>query len=230
MLMLCVSSGDCGAGVQCGEYLFDLRNTSLQAWMAGDYLLSSTGLGNSAIDGFYFDDDWSSNGPSEEDRNAVNATGLSKADVADMVTAWNVTSTSMYASVIANGGFVWQTFYGGGAPQSAPGRSQTDPQADCASWIRGNCGPDAPFLSSSAALFFGFTRVQHSKPFPLPAFEQDLATFLLVRGPYAWLGCARCPVLTCARLTQVHPVLSLLLLCAGTVGLVATGTTRSQMR
>ncbi len=23
---------------------------------------------------------------------------------------------------------------------------------------------------------------------PLPAFNQDLATFLLIRGPYAWLG------------------------------------------
>lgn len=51
--------GDCGEGIECGEYLFDLRNTSVQAWLAGEYLLGPTGLGSPAITGFYFDDDWS---------------------------------------------------------------------------------------------------------------------------------------------------------------------------
>merc|ERR1712050_582171 len=40
---------------------------------------------------------------------------------------------------------------------------------------------------------FGFTRATHDDPLfaqnlTLPYFRQDLATFLLVRGPYAWLG------------------------------------------
>ena len=42
------------------------------------------------------------------------------------------------------------------------------------------------------ALFFGFTRVEHRQPLVspgvLPAYMQDLASFMLVRGPYAWLG------------------------------------------
>ena len=43
-------------------------------------------------------------------------------------------------------------------------------------------------------MFYGYTQVTeepHTPFFPngsLPAFEQDLATFLLARGPYAWLG------------------------------------------
>ena len=46
--------GDCGAGIECGEYLYDLRNASLRAWLASDYLLGPTGLGSPAIHGFYF--------------------------------------------------------------------------------------------------------------------------------------------------------------------------------
>jgi hypothetical protein len=45
--------GDCGEGVECGEYLFDLRNESLRAWLRTDYLMGPLGLGNPAIKGFY---------------------------------------------------------------------------------------------------------------------------------------------------------------------------------
>jgi len=48
--------------------------------------------------------------------------------------------------------------------------------------------------SGKSPTMFGFTQVSESphKQFlpngSLPAFDQDLATFLLARGPYAWLG------------------------------------------
>ena len=177
----------CGEGVECGEYLFDLRNASLRAWMQGPYLTSPVGLGSGFIKGFFFDDSWSAAGPSEESADAVNATGLTKSDVADMVAAGAANRDGMVATVIAGGGFVWQYFLGGGA-QAAPGRDQSNPRANCTGWLRANCGPDAPFLNASNALVFGFTRINHTHPFPMPAFEQDLATFLLTRGPYAWLG------------------------------------------
>jgi len=48
--------GDCGFGIECGEYLFDHRNASLQAWLAGDYLLGPTGMGSPAVHGFFFDE------------------------------------------------------------------------------------------------------------------------------------------------------------------------------
>ena len=37
-------------------------------------------------------------------------------------------------------------------------------------------------------LLLSFTRGATGKQFPLPAPVQDIATFLLVRGPYAWIG------------------------------------------
>lgn len=135
----------------------------------------------------HLQDNWSSKGPSEEDAGAVNATGLSVADVRDLTVAWNKTITAMFATSVAHGGFVWQALLDGGG-QTAPGRDQVNPRAQCAEWLRSNCGPSAPFLAPDAALFFGLTRINHSTPFPLPAFEQDLATFLITRGPYAWLG------------------------------------------
>jgi hypothetical protein len=49
------ATGDCGAGVACAQYFFDVRNESLRAWLASDYILGPTGLGNPAIHGFYFD-------------------------------------------------------------------------------------------------------------------------------------------------------------------------------
>jgi len=104
-----------------------------------------------------------------------------------MITAWNASRTYMFEATIAAGGFVWQALYEGGG-QTAPGRDQSNPRANCSGWLRANCGPSAPFLSPDVALFFGFTRINHTHPLPLPAFEQDLATFLLVRGPRAWLG------------------------------------------
>jgi hypothetical protein len=47
------------------------------------------------------------------------------------------------------------------------------------------CRPDSPLQSKS--LFYGYTDYQHNKGV-LPYFIQDLAAFLLIRGPYAWLG------------------------------------------
>ena len=179
--------GDCGKGVECGEYLFDLRNASLRAWMQGPYLLSPTGLGSGFIKGFFYDDSWSAAGPSEEDPGAVNATGLTPADVADMVAAGSANRDGMAAAVVNGSGFAWQYFMDGGG-QTAPGRDQTNPRANCTGWLRANCGPNAPFLNASNAVFFGISRVTHHQPFPSPSFMQDLATFLITRGPFAWFG------------------------------------------
>ena len=41
------------------EYLWDHWNASLRQWLIDEFVLdSNTGLGNPAIDGFYFDDSW----------------------------------------------------------------------------------------------------------------------------------------------------------------------------
>lgn len=103
-----------------------------------------------------------------------------------------------------------------GAPQTAPGREQnaSAARAQCTTWMRGWGCPDSatpvgwrrtselpaadkaralPAVAlTDMALMFGFSRVSHHQPLAsegtLPAYMQDLASFLLVRGPYAWLG------------------------------------------
>ena len=72
-----------------------------------------------------------------------------------------------------------------GAAVSAPDRDTTNPKPGCTAWMRLYCGAHSPF--QAMPLMFGFTRATHSDPLftankTLPFFEQDLATFLLVRG------------------------------------------------
>ena len=44
--------GDCGKGVERGEYVFDHRNTSLRGWLINTMFLgNATGGGNPAVSG-----------------------------------------------------------------------------------------------------------------------------------------------------------------------------------
>ncbi len=108
--------------------------------------------------------------------------GLTTTDVNDITRGWNETITLMLRQVVKHKGFAWNLF----DEINNFGRDELDPRSNCAEWLRNYCVIDNPFLKSP--IFFPFTRIGHKEPFPLPAFYQDLATFLLVRGPYAWIG------------------------------------------
>ena len=60
----------------------------------------------------------------------------------------------------------------------------------CTAFFRSACTPEAPI--GKLALMLGLTRQAHrtlvNASGQLPALLQDLAAFLLIRGPYAWLG------------------------------------------
>jgi hypothetical protein len=45
--------GRCGAGVECGEYVFNHRNASLTDFLLGPYFFGPTGAGSPLVDGFY---------------------------------------------------------------------------------------------------------------------------------------------------------------------------------
>jgi hypothetical protein len=49
-------TGDCGVGIECGEYVFNHRNASLTDFLLGDYFFGPTGAGSPIISGFYVDD------------------------------------------------------------------------------------------------------------------------------------------------------------------------------
>jgi len=202
---------DCGKN-PCGEYLWDHRNGSmLQEFLLEHYIGGATGVDNAAVDGLFIDDDWAGGFPTEEDTHAVADMGLTKEEIAKQVAGWRANQAAAQARILSAKAYNWQllnceyvpnsTHTCSGAPQTAPHRNQTDPRAQCTEWMRSTgcvapsaetCTPQQPCALSELALFFGFTRVHHHQPLVtpgvLPAYMQDLATFLLVRGPYAWLG------------------------------------------
>lgn len=189
-------SGDCGVGVQCGEYVFNHVNDSLLPWLIDTMFLGNeTGGGNPAVSGFYVDDGWSSNGPSEMDKDAVAKMGMTKAEVTAMIAAWSKNVAAWREAIYTHGLFEWFMVYGG--QQTAPGWSQTEPNSTCLSFMRKNCGHDSP--SQNGTMFFGYSRYQHSQAWgnaslpgqsygSLVSPTQDLAAFLLTRGPWAWFG------------------------------------------
>jgi len=165
-------SGDCGVGVQCGEYLFDHRNSSLREWLINEVLVSQNGVLNPAIDGFFFDDNWSTAGPDEEDPNCIPMIGLSKQDIVDNMNAWSATLNAIFPVLIKNNAYIWQLI------TDTLGHNNFT-RNQCAQWLGQNCGPNSPLLQRPFE--FGFSM-------PLNTVDQDVAMFLLTRGPYAWIG------------------------------------------
>ena len=134
--------------------------------------------------------------------------GLSPVDVQEMATAWREQQVAVHHKIVGAGGFDWPLLnceskpsvqqpctMSSVAPWVAPwypGRNVSGPtvQQQCTTWLRKACTPAAPF--AKLPLFFGLTRQAHhtlvNASGELPALMQDLATFLLVRGRYAWIG------------------------------------------
>uniref|UniRef100_A0A7S3FFR1 Uncharacterized protein n=1 Tax=Haptolina ericina TaxID=156174 RepID=A0A7S3FFR1_9EUKA len=209
--------GDCGK-VPCGWYVFDHRNASLREWLIEEYMLGPRfGLGNASVSGFYLDDWWTLDGPTEVNH-FFEGTGLPHygSEIKELYTNWSFTAWEAERRIAAAGGYTWSNFncqldrkpgYGGatedcppcgltkteGYPHAAPDplspvkqMKLSDAKAQCTDWLRVACKPDSilpriPFL-------LAFTRNDNGAQFPLPSPLEDVATFLLVRGPYAWMG------------------------------------------
>jgi hypothetical protein len=179
------------AGYPCGNYLFDLRNASLRAWMQSEYLLGPTGFGSGVVSGNYFDDGWSPiqlpdtygnycdtanaiGGPTEVDANCIADMGLAWNDTIGLAASWFDNIAEMLAVNIAHGGFAWQGFFMVNTPSADAGV--------CALELAAACAPGSGEYTSA-------TMFQLSTPYNSTANdERDIAYFLLVRGPYAWAG------------------------------------------
>jgi hypothetical protein len=180
----CAEACDCGK-VPCGKYIFDHRNgTMLTKWLLEEYMGSNvTGLGNPNIDGFFIDDVWKTTGPSESGKNAVEDMGLSADDMLAIEKAWSANMDVVKATILNSSGFNWQMFDVGHRTNAGPPFAKED----CTTYMRETaCKPDSVLQKQS--MFYGFTQIRGAPKSKLPYFKQDLASFLLVRGPYAWLG------------------------------------------
>jgi len=205
--------GDCAAPacdvgtIPVGEYIWDPRawNVSIHGqtlgqWFINDYLFDSTGGANPKVSGFFFDDQWTTSGPTEYEAHAVQDMGLSPSDLQVITNAYWSNMAEVYNTVLAKGKFSWQQLWTGQSGNSIQDIATTCPgplvkQNNCANDLRRLCASNSP--AQTRFMMYAFTPGQcNMNPDHLPEFEQDLANFLLARGPYGalghgWLGCSR---------------------------------------
>jgi len=204
--------GDCSAPacdvgkVPVGEYIWDPRawnvsvnGQTLGQWFINDYLFDPTGGANPKVSGFFFDDQWTTGGPTEYESHAVADMGLSTSELNDLTNAFWSNMQEVFNAVLSKGKFAWQLLWTGQG-NSIKDIGDTCPgplvhQPTCAADLRKLCqaNSDAQTRFMMYAFYPGHCG---GDPSVLPQFEQDLANFLLVRGPYAalghgWLGCSR---------------------------------------
>jgi hypothetical protein len=184
--------------VPVGEYLFDFRSVNVSVngqtfadWYVYEYHFGPTGAGSPLVGGFYVDDSWSNGGPTEMDGNCVKDMGLSASDVAEITAGYTWLTAVLYDQIIARGKFIWdQTLnHDPYAPLNGDCPQPWVHKATCATELRALCTPDAP-PQQNKTLLYGFSpgSCTGTNPTHLTEVDTDVANFLLVRGPYAWLG------------------------------------------
>jgi hypothetical protein len=187
----------CDVGsVPVGEYIWDPRaaNVSVKGqtflqWFVDSYLFGPTGGGSPLVSGFFFDDQWTSSGPTEYEAHAVADMGLNQSVVDELVAAYNRNMAAVYAEVLRRRKFSWQQLWTG---QGEGGIGSTCPRplvhnTTCAADLRKLCNATSP--AQTRAMMYAFSPGGCSgDPSKLADPEADLANFLLVRGPYGWLG------------------------------------------
>jgi hypothetical protein len=153
-----------------------------------------TSAASPCASGFFFDDNYGSRGgASEEDPHNIEDCGLTPTEAAAVSKGWRENTAAVGKAVLQKGGFAVPFFIGAG-------RNITDPKSTCKADLARLCKVNQttkrPDIHDQA-LMLEFSRVQPGLAPPgwmwllngsLPFFEQDLATFLLARGPHAWIG------------------------------------------
>ena len=199
-----------------GEYLFEHRSANVSVygktfleWFINDYILDSEGRGGGAvISGYYFDDAWSNNGPSEMNAYAVEDLGLTRAELEEITLAYNSNMAAMYIAITAAGKFSFQQFYTTPNIEYPMCGAPLVQQKTCATDLRALCTATSP--PQQRATFAAYAPGGCSFSYNPPEFESDLANFLLWRGPRSWLGSSwiGCASVDYASFLQNHAQLS----------------------
>jgi hypothetical protein len=118
--------------------------------------------------------------------------GLSKEQGAQVSEYYWAHMNTVYTELLKRGKFAWQLLWTGQEDcayknsYSCLGTTGTNiliNKGNCAAKLRTFCKPDSD--AQTRAMMFPFAGKDTDK---LPEFEQDLANFLLTRGPHAFLG------------------------------------------
>lgn len=167
------------------QYFLNFSNLATGRWwnstlMLGEHAVSGsqhqTRCCGAVVDGVFVDD---STGLGSEHNILVRRCGMGPVAVAD----WNEKARTAYIkswqSVVARGGFVWNLLRDPDGRFALTGGVPVQPtNVSCAAYLRAKCG-NASWDGQHWAMMMA----------PQPGSErQSVAAFLLLRGPYAWLG------------------------------------------
>ena len=193
----CTDACDCGQQ-PCGEYLWDHRNgSSLRQFLIEEFVLGPDGLGHEDVSGVFLDDAWADapephapwwpkegfcsggpiGGPTEEFPNCTQDMGLTQRDTTALKQEWATTIAKLRLAIVARGKFNWQMF-----TQSTDLPAST---ATCMAYFADACRPEGG-KRYNVPWVYQFTDPKKGRN--LPKVKEDLATFLLARGDYAWIG------------------------------------------
>ena len=153
------------------------------------------------MDGFFIDDFWCSNelcaadprgrpcpcrdpvqGPSEIDSHSQADMGLSDADVREITLGWEATMAAVQNAILEHNGYTWSLMAGQANANAMPHLVSPEARA-CTATLRSACSAESAMQTT--ANLFGVAVVNATRT---PRLKQDLAFFLLARGPFAWLG------------------------------------------
>lgn len=108
---------------------------------------------------------------------------MTSADLVSITADYYANMAYLTNVTLARGKFAWQLFWTGGAPDSVGSTGPTPivHNKTCAADLRALCNATSPAQSRTMMYGLGGT------PETLSQFGYDLAAFLLIRGPYAYL-------------------------------------------
>lgn len=194
-------SEHCFTSVPCGEYLFDWRSynqsingLTLIQWFLTEVIGGPTGVDSSDVSGMFIDDFWCSNiingtgactdpaqGPTEIDPNNQVDMGLSDQDVADITRGWLQAMTDIQKYVLDAGAYTWSLIPG---QDNANAEPLIITQGNCAARLEEACSASNHW--QTAPLMHGINIGNGNGTFP--SIDADIASFLLMRGPWAFTG------------------------------------------
>merc|ERR1711862_808553 len=107
--------------------------------------------------------------------------GLTKSDLVQLIKDYEANMDALRKAILNAGKFEWHMMWFG-AP--GVGLGPIVQKGTCAADLRSLCTANSP--PQTRAMGYGLNHWQD--PAVLPDLKQDLSNFLLIRGPYAWLG------------------------------------------
>lgn len=196
---------DCGKGVPCGFYIWNhssttvVNNQTFLQWFRDSYIFDYQGT-SPLVSGMYFDDYWPESGSFPDSYpHMVEDMGLTPEMQKSIALSYDANMKVIYDEIVQRGMMSWQQMWNGQWDMAAKTgccvRPLVQQGANCAPALRQLCNASSP--AQTRLMMYSFSPGGCGyDPSKLVSPLQDIANFLLVRGPYAllghgWLGCSR---------------------------------------